>query len=269
MKIITFSAIKGGVGKTTLTYNFGSWLKYQGKKVLYIDLDHQCNLTQTFNIFENKGTVADIFIPKNEVNIIKIDTHISIIPGYMRLDDIEKNISTQSNKDMLFYMWLEDNYQKMNINEYDFILIDTHPDFSTITKNAIAISHTVFSPVTPSEHGFSSRDILIERFNEFKNEMVDFKTRESYITADLFFIANMVKHNTKSSKEFMKLIPKIDDVIAVIPNKELFNNTTLEKKSITEMSLITSQYNKHKKFFDNYHEININLLNHIKLRKEQ
>lgn len=28
MKIITFSAIKGGVGKTTLTFNYGEWLSY-------------------------------------------------------------------------------------------------------------------------------------------------------------------------------------------------------------------------------------------------
>lgn len=45
MKIITFTAIKGGVGKTTLTLNYGDWLAKHGKKVLLIDLDHQCNLT--------------------------------------------------------------------------------------------------------------------------------------------------------------------------------------------------------------------------------
>ena len=32
MKLITFSAIKGGVGKTTLAYNYGEWL---ANKVTY------------------------------------------------------------------------------------------------------------------------------------------------------------------------------------------------------------------------------------------
>ncbi|MDJ1089971.1 ParA family protein [Macrococcoides caseolyticum] len=263
MKIITFSAIKGGVGKTTLAYNFGQWLKYQNKKVLYVDLDHQCNLTQTFDIFENSGTVADIFIFKDDVQIIEIDKFLSIIPGNMRLDEVEKNISTKSNKDMLFYMWLEDHYEEMNLNKYDYILIDTHPDFSTITKNAIVVSHSIFSPITPSEHGFSSRSNLLERFNEFKNEMIDFKTRESYITANLYFIANMVKHNTKSSIEFKKILHKIDDVIAIFPHKELFNNSTLEKKSISDMAVDKIFYNKHKKFFDDYHNTNLLLLNFI------
>ena len=30
MKIITFAAIKGGVGKTTLTFNYGEWLSSKG-----------------------------------------------------------------------------------------------------------------------------------------------------------------------------------------------------------------------------------------------
>ena len=51
MKILSIAAIKGGVGKTTLTFNFGEWLAEKGNNILYIDLDHQCNLTQTYDIY--------------------------------------------------------------------------------------------------------------------------------------------------------------------------------------------------------------------------
>lgn len=268
MKIVTFSAIKGGVGKTTLTYNFGEWLKHQNKKILYIDLDHQCNLTQTFDLFTSENTVENIFLSTEEVKIVNLDSNSSIIPGYMRLDEVEKKIVTKSNKDMLLYMWLEDNYNKLNLDYYDYILIDTHPDFSTITKNAVVVSHSIFSPITPSEHSFSSRDNLLERFNEFKNEMIDFKTRESYVTANLYFIANMVKHNTKSSIEFKKVLHKIDDIIAIFPHKELFNNSTLEKKSITDMALDKTFYKKHENFFDDYHHTNLLILNYINSEEE-
>ena len=44
MEIITFAAVKGGVGKTTLSYNFSGYLADLGYKVLMIDFDHQCNL---------------------------------------------------------------------------------------------------------------------------------------------------------------------------------------------------------------------------------
>ena len=66
MKIITFSAIKGGVGKTTLTFNYGEWLSCKGYNVLLIDSDHQCSLTQTYDIYKDHGTLANIFTKDSE-----------------------------------------------------------------------------------------------------------------------------------------------------------------------------------------------------------
>lgn len=58
MRIINFSAIKGGVGKITLAFNFEEWLADKDKKVLFIDIDHQSNLSQTYY---NESTVGNIF----------------------------------------------------------------------------------------------------------------------------------------------------------------------------------------------------------------
>ena len=57
MEIITFAAVKGGVGKTTLSYNFSAYLADLGYKVLMIDFDHQCNLSQILGIYDQKNTV--------------------------------------------------------------------------------------------------------------------------------------------------------------------------------------------------------------------
>lgn len=187
MKIITFSAIKGGVGKTTLAYNYGEWLASKGKQVLFIDLDHQCNLTQSYDVFNNEGTVANIFRGKGDVSLLNVKENIDLIPGYLRLDRLEKELETKGYKDMLLYMWLEDNYDDKGIEKYDYVIIDCHPDFSTATRNAIIVSHAVLSPVIPSEHGYQAKFNLQERLEEFKAEAFDFKTRESYVTAELFF----------------------------------------------------------------------------------
>ena len=44
-KSICFFNHKGGVSKTTTTFNLGWALAHEGKRVLMVDLDSQCNLT--------------------------------------------------------------------------------------------------------------------------------------------------------------------------------------------------------------------------------
>lgn len=196
MKILSFVGIKGGIGKTTLSYNYGEWLATKGKKVLFIDLDHQSNLSQTYNVYDQDGTVGVIFTGNGQIKIHHVGDNIDLIAGDMHLDDIETSIENNTNKNMLLYMWLSDNYDSLNLGQYDYVIIDCHPDFSTATKNAIIVSHDILSPITPSEHGYNAKFNLQERINEFKKEAIDYTTRKSYVTAQLWFVANMIKHNT-------------------------------------------------------------------------
>lgn len=250
MKILTFSAIKGGVGKTTLAFNYGEWLPNQGKNILFVDLDHQNNLTQTYDIYDNQNTVGNIFMGLGRVKVHEISEHISLIAGDMHLDDIESDIENKTNKNMLLYMWLSDNYEHLNLDRFDYIILDTHPDFSTATKNAIVIS-----PLTPSEHGYNAKFNLEERINELKQEAIDYQSRQSYVTANLFFIANMVKHNTRSSHELLDALQNDQNVLATIPQKELFNRSTLDKKSLSVMANDHKIYIAQRKFFDGMNEV--------------
>ena len=250
MKIVTFSAIKGGVGKTTLAYNYGEWLAKSGKNVLFIDLDHQCNLSQIYDIYDNEETVGNIFRGSGKVKIHEISDNVNLISGDMRLDAIERDIENKTNKNMLLYLWFADNYERVNLEQYDFIIIDTHPDFSTATKNALIVSNSIISPITPSEHGYNAKFNLEERAKDLKTEAIDYNTRKSYFTAKLYYVANMVKHNTNSSRQLIEALKDEDNVIAIIPEKELFNRTTLDKKSIAELKRDEKVYQKQKKFFD-------------------
>ena len=53
VKIVSLFNNKGGVGKSTLSYHLGCALGTLDKKVLFVDLDPQCNLTIN-DMFENE-----------------------------------------------------------------------------------------------------------------------------------------------------------------------------------------------------------------------
>lgn len=230
MKVLSFVGIKGGIGKSSLLKNFVKRVKTHlknGEKILLIDLDHQCNLTQSYNLYESENTVVNIFKRSGDVTIHHLDEQVDMIAGAMDLDVIESELETKTFKDMLLYMWLDKNYDVINADQYKYVFIDCRPDFSIATRNAVAISHMLISPIIPSQYSIDSRKNLETRLEIYRDENIDYKTGESNIDAQLFFVGNMIKHNTTTSKELVKLLDNDPKTLGFIPYKELFNRASI------------------------------------------
>lgn len=242
MEICTFSTVKGGIGKTTLSYNFGEYLAKQGKKVLFLDFDEQSSLSHIYGITDQEGTAADILDIDNtdgsKVKIRNVNENIDLISGSTRLDTIQSRINDHSNKNMLLFMWLSKYFDKFNLDQYDYMIIDTHPDVQTATKNAIIVSDAVLSPVIPNRMSFDSITEFNTRVDNLKKEAIDYNTGETFVTAKFYLLANEIKRNTGLSRELVDTIKQDetgDKWIAVIPERELFNRSTSYKFSIAEM----------------------------------
>jgi len=69
--IISLFNHKGGVSKTTTTFNLGWALAEQGKKVLMIDGDPQCNLTGTVLGFAGHEDISDFYEKSDSSDIYK------------------------------------------------------------------------------------------------------------------------------------------------------------------------------------------------------
>ncbi|MHD0398808.1 ParA family protein [Staphylococcus simulans] len=232
--LITIAMKKGGVGKTGIAFNFSHWLAIEkNKNVLCIDMDENCNFSQVMNIYDQQGTVANILKGKGDVKIHKITDNIDLIAGFNRLDDVQEDIARSEQKTMMLYMWLDDNYKPLNLAQYDYIVIDTHNDFATATKNAIAVSDVMFAPIIPVN--FSDSINIEARLDEFRSEVIDYRTRQSLITTDLKLIGNMIKHNTSNSHQFKEYIKNNEKFIAAFPFKEIFNKSIQYKKPISEL----------------------------------
>ena len=104
MEVITFATIKGGIGKTTLSYNYGEYLASKGHKVLLMDLDQQSSLSRTYGITDQEGTVEEIFNVYNddenrkEVKIHHVNKNVDLISGTTRLDKVQSRLETHNNK---------------------------------------------------------------------------------------------------------------------------------------------------------------------------
>jgi len=158
VKIITVANQKGGVGKTTTTMNIGSALMRRGKKVLFVDLDPQANLTSYLGVVpgvapnENIKTIDEYFLSKRTVD----DENIS--NQYLARTNSGADLfaSDQALSGVEYYLFSRPNREKILINlfepikgNYDFILIDTPPSLNLLTLNAFCASAYVLVPVQP------------------------------------------------------------------------------------------------------------------------
>ena len=62
-KVITVINQKGGVGKTTTAHAIGAWLQLkQNKKVLFLDLDQQGNLTYSTGASNSDYNTLEVLV---------------------------------------------------------------------------------------------------------------------------------------------------------------------------------------------------------------
>lgn len=147
MKIISVANQKGGVGKSTTVASFGSGLRMKGKKVLYIDLDPQSNLTLALGA-EQKNTIYEVITEKIDINAaIQEINEKYIIAG----DPILSKADTEFTMPGREYK-LKDAIEKLTY-DFDYVVIDTPPALGTLTINALSASDYV---IIPSEADTSS-----------------------------------------------------------------------------------------------------------------
>ncbi len=191
-KVYVFQNIKGGVGKTEMTFSLAIRANLYGAKVLCIDLDLQGNLTKgCFKVNpKNKPIMLDVI--KDDLPIEQ--TIINILPGLDLIpSDLDNGIL--DNTLMIGRFPLDKVYKQLIkdlLKNYDIILIDCPPALTASVTAAALAADEIIAPVTPDEHSMSGLNLLC---NEIKTIEKKFKVKIPIkIVFNKFDIRNNLSH---------------------------------------------------------------------------
>ena len=154
-KTIVFSNQKGGVGKTTLSFNLGIWLASEGYRTLSIDTDPQANLSQSLVDVPGFGLYEAITGLEYEPEEVK--PNLWLLSGNVKLASLEKQLISELDA----YTRMRDLLLEEKFFEYDFILIDSPPSLGVLTINALTASDFLIIPMNPSLYSMQGTNDLM------------------------------------------------------------------------------------------------------------
>lgn len=206
MRIIAVANQKGGCAKTTTVVNLAACMAALQLQVLVIDLDPQANASQWLDAQGPEDGAVQIFNSKKSLegiigssSVQKVD----IIAGSQELAQIEKFLAGELAVETIFKRRLN----KLQVNSYDYVLIDTPPTLGLLTLNALAAAHELLVPVT-------THVLTLSGVSQLLNTIYDVRGILNPDLNLLGFVASRFDSRTRHAHEVLKnLISQFGDQV--------------------------------------------------------
>lgn len=235
-KVIAVANQKGGVAKTTTTYNLAAAKAKAGKRVLMIDLDPQASLTIAAGIEPGTGeaaekTICDLFNSKINPaeccitadaanNIIGKDL-LYIIPSSIDLAVVERNLAASRNSDVQLRKAV-----KRLADYFDYIFIDCPPQLGTLLTNALTAADEVIIPVKTDYLAYRGLTALIETITDIKAGDGDRSLNPDLQITGI--VATMYKSSSNDNKDILELLRSRYEVLGVIKDTVSVNKNVID-----------------------------------------
>lgn len=250
MKTIAITALKGGTGKSVITFNIASLLasKYK-KKVLIIDLDAQHNMSNLLYkkaersikskaptsqkreemVIAKEGLSEDIFKYDLEASQLIHKTHISrldIIPTTIAMTAVELQLTGMAGRELALKNWIEDNEEELD--KYDYIFFDCNPTMSIVNINAYIVCDSIVLISDIDIDGIQAVGTFLELYYP-----IQARINRNAVDNVRGLIINKRDDTTKMTKDFLEHVYSDDFMFGDI----LLQNNIHESTAISETKL--------------------------------
>lgn len=156
LKTICIVNHKGGVGKTTSVANIGAGLALAGARVLLIDIDAQCNLSESFGLVRQVPNIYTSITQRTPLPIYNVKPNLDVVPSSLELVKAEIEISAAMSRESILRKLLDAVKSK-----YDFVVIDSPPSLGLLTVNALTAADEVLIPLEAEFLAYRGLDSIV------------------------------------------------------------------------------------------------------------
>lgn len=219
MKIIALANQKGGVAKTTSTYNLATAKAMEGYKVLMVDLDAQGSLTiaagiepgedrlegfSTVDLFNKKKDPADAIF---EVQTVSVEERLYIVPSDPNLAHTENYVNTLDEK----VYFIKDACEVFEQYEFDYVFLDCPPNLGIIVTNALVAADEVIIPVKTDYLSYRGVELIKDSIEKVKGNK-----RMNPNLQILGVIPTMYRANANDHKDILSILQKQERILGII-----------------------------------------------------
>jgi chromosome partitioning protein len=246
-KVVTFQIVKGGTGKTSTAFNFAIRANLYGARVLCVDLDHQGNMTDFFNVDADQYPVM--------IDVLTGDAKfsegiVSILPGLDLLSSRIDNSIIDSEL-MIRKTNLKKIYREMFLkvkDDYDLVVVDCPPSLGHSVAAAALASDMIIAPVTPDRSAIKGLELTTNEIQELANEndvIVDvrilFNKFDKRTSLSHGTLEKLIKHKEFGKKLFSTYISVNQDLPNAVDKRTTIFDSLRENSAKTDMDLFVRE----------------------------
>ncbi len=177
-KVLCTYMQKGGVYKTTSSYNRARTLALNGIKVLLIGLDPECSITDIIipqqelirlDDFKQKKGLYHYFVEGAELSDVIRETSIPTLDFIPETHELVKLNKWMSNEKRREYIFLDKLQPKLLA--YDVIIFDNSPTWNHLVENSIMVSSSIIMPLGCSLLAYNASATNMQNIWDFQEVM--------------------------------------------------------------------------------------------------